>query len=69
MYAVFKSLYFVHAPGSPNPDTVRIVLSLLQQELSGIVFCYSRTTVKNLLKLLAKEAENWGNAGLARRVS
>ena len=67
--AASKTFLSLAPTTSPNPDTVRIVLSLLQQELSGIVFCYSRTTVKNLLKLLAKEAENWGNAGLARRVA
>lgn len=62
----FLSLAPTH---SPNPDTARIVLSLLQQGLSGIVFCNSRATVKNLLKLIGKEAERAGNAAIARQVA
>lgn len=67
--AASKTFLSLAPTGSPNPDTARIVLSLLQQELSGIVFCNSRATVKNLLKLIAKETENAGNPWLARQVA
>lgn len=40
-----------------NPDACKLILLLLQQNLTGIVFCNSRVAVKNLLALIKKESK------------
>jgi DEAD/DEAH box helicase domain-containing protein len=51
-----------------NSDACKIVLSWLQQGLSGIVFCNSRGAVKKLVDLIQKESTRQGNSYLARKV-
>jgi DEAD/DEAH box helicase domain-containing protein len=45
------------------------VLSWLQQDLSGIVFCNSRGAVKKLVDLIQKESTRQGNSYLAQKVT
>lgn len=52
-----------------NSDACKIVLSWLQQGLSGIVFCNSRSAVKKLVDLIQKESTRHGNSYLAQRVT
>lgn len=52
-----------------NPDACKIVLSWLQQDLSGIVFCNTRGAVKGLLGLIQKETARQGNSYLAQKVT
>ncbi len=52
-----------------NSDGCKIVLSWLQQDLSGIVFCNSRGAVKKLVDLIQKESTRQGNSYLARKVT
>ena len=52
-----------------NSDACKIVLSWLQQDLSGIVFCNSRGAVKKLVDLIQKESTRQGNSYLAQKVT
>lgn len=52
-----------------DSDACKIVLSWLQQDLSGIVFCNSRKAVKKLVDLIQKESTRQGNSYLARKVT
>ncbi|MEG4818161.1 DEAD/DEAH box helicase [Microcoleus sp. K5-D4] len=52
-----------------NSDACKIVLSWLQQDLSGIVFCNSRGAVKKLVDLIQKESTRHGNSYLAQKVT
>ena len=58
------------APSSvANPDACKIILSWLQHDLSGIVFCNSRAAVKNLLGLIQRETNRLGVGYLAQKVA
>jgi len=58
------------APSSnPNPDACKIILSWLQHQLSGIVFCNSRAAVKSLLGLIQRETARLGVGYLAQKVA
>ncbi|NJN02914.1 MAG: DEAD/DEAH box helicase [Leptolyngbyaceae cyanobacterium RM1_1_2] len=58
------------APSSAaNPDSCRIILSWLQQGLSGLVFCNSRAAVKNLKNLIQQEFSRQGVEKLAQQVA
>jgi DEAD/DEAH box helicase domain-containing protein len=52
-----------------NSDACKIVLSWLQQDLSGIVFCNSRGAVKKLVDLIQKESTRQGNSYLTQKVT
>jgi DEAD/DEAH box helicase domain-containing protein len=52
-----------------NSDACKIVLSWLQQGLTGIVFCNTRGAVKKLVDLIQKESTRQGNSYLARKVT
>ena len=52
-----------------NPDACKIILLLLQRNLSGIVFCNSRAAVKNLLGLIQRETARQGVGYLAGKVA
>ncbi len=52
-----------------NPDACKIILSWLQQDLSGIVFCNTRGAVKSLLGLIGREATRQGIGYLASKVT
>ncbi|MDV3001111.1 MAG: ATP-dependent RNA helicase DbpA [Chroococcopsis gigantea SAG 12.99] len=64
-----KTVLSLAPSNSPNSDATKIVLSLLEQGLSGIVFCNSRGGIKNLLKLIHKEAASSGMEGYASQVA
>jgi len=51
-----------------NPDACKIIVSLLQQNLRGLVFCNSRRAVKNLLSLIQRETARQGLGYLAQQV-
>ncbi len=58
------------APSSAaNPDACKIILSWLQHELSGIVFCNNRGAVKGLLGLIQRETARQGVGYLASKVA
>ncbi|MBO1352311.1 MAG: DEAD/DEAH box helicase [Hormoscilla sp. GUM202] len=50
-----------------NPDACKIIISLLQQNLRGLVFCNSRGAVKNLLSLIQRETARQGLGYLAQQ--
>lgn len=50
-----KTLLFMRPSHSANMDAVKIVATWLEQDLSGIVFCNSRSAVKGLLSLIHKQ--------------
>lgn len=52
-----------------NSEACKIVLSWLQQDLSGIVFCNSRGAVKKLVDLIQKESTRHVNSCLAEKVT
>ncbi|MGB3507976.1 MAG: DEAD/DEAH box helicase [Microcoleaceae cyanobacterium] len=52
-----------------NPDACKIILSWLRHDLSGIVFCNSRTAVKKLLGIIKRVADKNGESYLADRVA
>ena len=68
-YSASKTILSILPTSSPNPDTSKIVLNLLQQGLSGIVFCNARASVKNLLKLIQREANRNNISHLADKVA
>jgi len=51
-----------------NFDAYKIIISLLQENLRGIVFCNSRGAVKNLLSLIQRETARLGLGYLAQQV-
>ncbi|GAA6620394.1 DEAD/DEAH box helicase [Scytonema sp. NUACC26] len=58
------------APSSAaNPDACKIIISWLQHDLSGIVFCNSRASVKSLLGLIQRETQRQGLSYLATKVA
>lgn len=58
------------APSSAaNADTCKIILSWLEHDLSGIVFCNSRAAVKSLLALIQRETSRQGIGYLAQKVA
>jgi DEAD/DEAH box helicase domain-containing protein len=52
-----------------NVEAAKIVISWLQHNLSGIVFCNSRAAVKGLLGLIQREAQRQGNSYLTSLVA
>ena len=58
------------APNSAaNVEACKIVISWLQHNLSGIVFCNSRAAVKGLLGLIQRETQRQGLSYLASKVA
>ena len=58
------------APNSAaNVEACKIVISWLQHNLSGIVFCNSRAAVKGLLGLIQRESQRQGLSYLASKVA
>jgi len=58
------------APSSvANPDACKIVITLLQHGLTGIVFCNSRAAVKSLMGIIQRETQRQGLSHLALRVA
>lgn len=58
------------APSSAaNPDACKIILSWLQHDLSGIVFCNTRAAVKSLLDLVQRETDRQKVGYLAAKVA
>lgn len=55
-----RTLLHLKPSNSANPDAAKIILSLLDKELSGICFCNSRSAVKSLLSLIKQEAIRQG---------
>ncbi|MEG5000929.1 DEAD/DEAH box helicase [Microcoleus sp. B4-D4] len=64
-----KTVLCLAPSDTPNSDACKIVLSWLQQDLSGIVFCNSRGAVKKLVDLIQKESTRHGNSYLAQKVT
>jgi DEAD/DEAH box helicase domain-containing protein len=64
-----KTVLCLAPSDTPNSDACKIVLSWLQQGLSGIVFCNSRGAVKKLVDLIQKESTRQGNSYLAQKVT
>ncbi|GAB1545282.1 hypothetical protein NUACC21_79580 [Scytonema sp. NUACC21] len=52
-----------------NPDTAKIILGMLQKELTGICFCNNRSAVKSLLSIIKQEARKQGCSHLAEGVA
>ncbi len=52
-----------------NRDACQIILSWLRHDLSGIVFCNSRTAVKKLLLIIKQVADKKGEGFLADKVA
>jgi DEAD/DEAH box helicase domain-containing protein len=58
------------APSSAaNVDACKIILSWLQHDLSGIVFCNSRAAVKGLMGLIQRETQRQGFSSRASSVA
>ncbi|MEG4431576.1 DEAD/DEAH box helicase [Microcoleus sp. F10_A2] len=64
-----KTVLCLAPSDTANSDACKIVLSWLQQNLSGIVFCNSRGAVKKLVDLIQKESTRHGNSYLAPKVT
>jgi DEAD/DEAH box helicase domain-containing protein len=64
-----KTVLSLAPSDTANSDACKIVLSWLQQDLSGIVFCNSRGAVKKLVDLIQKESTRQGNSYLAQKVT
>jgi len=64
-----KTVLCLAPSDTANSDVCKIVLSWLQQGLSGIVFCNSRGAVKKLVDLIQKESTRQGNSYLAQKLT
>ena len=64
-----RTLLHLKPSSSANPDAAKIILSLLDKDLSGICFCNSRSAVKSLLFLIRAEATRQGVPNLADSVA
>jgi DEAD/DEAH box helicase domain-containing protein len=64
-----KTVLCLAPSDTANSDACKIVLSWLQQDLSGIVFCNSRGAVKKLVDLIQKESRRQGSSYLAQKVT
>ncbi|AFZ22044.1 DEAD/DEAH box helicase [Allocoleopsis franciscana] len=64
-----RTLLHLKPSNSANPDAAKIILSLLDKDLSGICFCNSRSAVKSLLSLIKQEAIRQGCGYLSDSVA
>lgn len=64
-----RTLLCLNPSSAANPDACKIIISWLQHELSGIVFCNSRAAVKSLLGLIQRETQRQGLSYLATKVA
>ena len=64
-----RTILSLKPSSTANPDAAKIILSLLDKELSGICFCNNRSSVKNLLGLIKQEARRQGCSHLAVSVA
>ena len=64
-----RTMLCLKPSSTANPDAAKIILSLLDKELSGICFCNSRSSVKSLLGLIQQEARRQGCSHLADSVA
>lgn len=64
-----KTVLCLAPSDTANSDACKIVLSWLQQDASGIVFCNSRGAVKKLVDLIQKESARNGNSYLGQKVT
>ncbi|XWK91651.1 MAG: DEAD/DEAH box helicase (plasmid) [Phormidium sp.] len=64
-----RTIVCLKPSSTANPDAAKVILYLLQQELSGICFCNNRSAVKNLLSLIKQEAMRQGCPHLAEAVA
>lgn len=64
-----RTLLCLTPSSAANPDACKIIISWLQHDLSGIVFCNSRAAVKSLLGLIQRETQRQGLGYLATKVA
>lgn len=64
-----RSLLSLAPNNAANVEACKIVITWLQHDLSGIVFCNSRVAVKGLLGLIQRESERQGLGYLASKVA
>ncbi len=64
-----RTILCLNPSSTANPDACKIILSWLQHDLSGIVFCNSRAAVKNLLGLIQRQTARQGMSHLAQKVA
>jgi len=64
-----KTILFLEPSETANPDACQIILSWLRHDLSGIVFCNSRSAVKKLLSIIKRIADKNRESYLADRVA
>jgi len=64
-----RTILCLNPSSTANPDACKIILSWLQHDLSGIVFCNSRAAVKNLLGLIQRQTARQGMGHLAHKVA
>lgn len=64
-----KTIITLGLSQSSNSNTSRMILSLLEKDLTGIVFCNSRSGVKNLFGFLQKEIERQYSRSLAKQIA
>lgn len=64
-----RTLLCLTPSSAANPDACKIIISWLQHDRSGIVFCNSRAAVKSLLGLIQRETQRQGVGYLATKVA
>jgi len=64
-----KTILTLGLSQSSNSNTSRMILSLLEKNLTGIVFCNSRSGVKNLFGFLQKEIERQYSRSLGKQIA
>lgn len=64
-----RTILFLEPSETANPDACQIILSWLRHDLSGIVFCNSRSAVKKLLGIIKRIADKNGESYLADKVA
>ncbi len=64
-----RTLLCLTPSSAANPDACKIIISWLQHDLGGIVFCNSRAAVKSLMGLVQRETQRQNMGYLAKRVA
>lgn len=64
-----RTLLCLNPSSAANVDACKIIISWLQHNLTGIVFCNSRAAVKSLMGLIQRETQRQGVTHLASKIA
>ncbi|KYC34696.1 hypothetical protein WA1_49080 [Scytonema hofmannii PCC 7110] len=68
-FAASKTLLSLRTGNGSFTETARLILRLLENDITGICFCNSRNEVKQVLEAATKEAQKQGKEHLSQSIS